>query len=162
MIALCFCKFTLIYYFIYMNLPCSPSTGQCLGASMEASCHVYVLSILAKSPSQRQMLRTYYVLKGVILEESGYRGTCRYTHRHAAFHCFKALWLTSTMACDERQGALGGKSCSDSSHWYTKCPSPRAGLWGTSKVLKGWSACLWNVLPLLSTIWVFSIAHVST
>lgn len=66
MIALCFCKFTLIYYFIYMNLLCSPSTGQRLVASIEANGHIYVLSILAKSPSQTQMLWTCCVLKGVI------------------------------------------------------------------------------------------------
>lgn len=34
MIALCFCKFTLIHYFIYMNLACSLTKGQLLVASI--------------------------------------------------------------------------------------------------------------------------------
>lgn len=157
MIALCFCKFTLIYYFIYMDLLCSPSTGQWLGASIEVNCHIDVLSILAKAPSQTQVLWTC-CFKRSYTEESGYRGTCRYTHMHAASHCFKALSLTATMACDERQLECTGWKIMQ---WFKplihKVPSPRARLWTecTSKVPKGWSACLWNFLPLLSTIWVF-------
>lgn len=85
MIALCFCKFTLIYYFIYMNLLCSLSMGQEPVASIELSCHVYFLSIRAKYPFQEQMLSTYYILKRSYIEESGYRGTCKHTHMHSAF-----------------------------------------------------------------------------
>lgn len=85
MIALCFCKFTLIYYFIYMNLPCSLSMGQEPVARIELNCHVYFLSILAKSPFQEQMLSTYYFLKRSSIEESGCRGTGKHTHMHSAF-----------------------------------------------------------------------------
>ena len=85
MIALCFCKFTLIYHFIYMNLVCSLSMGQSPVASIELNCHVYFLSILAKSPSQAQMLSTYHIFKRSHIEESGYRDTREHTHMHSAF-----------------------------------------------------------------------------
>lgn len=159
MIALCFCKFALIYYFIYMNFLCSPSMGQSLVASIEVSCHV--LSILDKSPSQTQMLWTCCVLKRSYTEESGYRGACRYTRTQAVFHCFKALWLTATMPCDESQWWRTGWKIRQ---WFKPLIhkvspiSPRrpVGWECTSEVFKGGSsACPWNFLPLLSTIWVF-------
>lgn len=55
MIALCFCKFTLIYCFIYMNLWCSPCMGQELVARTQLNCHVLCiylfiyLNILARA-----------------------------------------------------------------------------------------------------------------